>query len=142
MNIKEAYTLQGQTESEIQNLHIRLLESVLVRKGEKPVDNPTKLQHEIDTKLHHLTELYDRVSNTISKTHVGDKLFMEAYGEAKVMDLRISLLEGCLKKASEVQVGYEPVVDTVLLKKRLATLRELKRDMDVKLIAVMQDTEV
>lgn len=142
MNILEAHRKQQQLQDEIQTLHEKLLASTVVKAGEHPAESSMKQYHKIELLLKQLSTVCENISNTLSQTHIGDKSFMAVVGDGKVMDMRISIIEECLKKASTATAEDEVTIDTDTLSKQLDTLREIKHELDSKIIGAMENTHI
>lgn len=137
MNISEAHNKQAQLQGELQDLQVRLLDSIISKESSK--EETMKLYHQIESELKQLHDIYKRLSLTVNQTRIGDKLFMEAVGDGKIMDFRINLIKECLDKAAQTD---NPAININMLSKQLSTLQELKRDMESKIIATMEKTQV
>lgn len=142
MNISEAQKKQKELQDKIEVLQERLLANAFVAKGDKPQEDPNTIYHQIWNQFKQLNKLYSKMSEALSKVYIGDKLFMEVIGDGKIRDYRIQLIEQCLEKAKEATDNDDVVIDTDILAKQLDTLREIKHDMDVKIIAAMENTKI
>jgi hypothetical protein len=142
MNISEAQKKQKELQDNIEVLQEKLLANAFVVKGDKPKEDPNAIYHQIWMLFKQLNKLYSKISEAISKVYIGDKLFIEIIGDGKIHDYRIQLIEQCLEKAKEATDNDEVVIDTDILAKQLDTLREIKHDTDVKIIAAMENTKI
>ena len=154
MNILEALNLKKDLQNRIENLRRRYVNSVTVKKGEKPIEDPQKLLVELEDSFSQFNDICCRISaaNTATRNCKGQTL--------KQLMVELSIVEqrkDCLNRAFEEvlfgdaevysyynkpQSDYDVTIDIDSLKKEIDNQESRLRQLTSEIQKLNLTTEI
>jgi hypothetical protein len=150
MKLAEALVLRADVQKRIEQLRIRLRQSVIVQEGEAPPENPQELLAEVDRLTSALARLVARINRANLATTLADgSTVTDALARRDALQTQYSLIETAAETASSrvdrygrSEIRKIATVDIGALRKQMERLAKERRDLDTAIQATNWATEI
>jgi hypothetical protein len=154
MNILEAFDLTDDLQKRIENLRRRYVNSVVVKRGEKHIEDPQSLLVELEDSYTQLNDINCRIktAHATTRNYKGQTL-LQLMGDKSIVEQRHDILtrafDECLYGDADVynsynrcQVDYDVTIDLGSLKKEIDSLEIQLRQLTSEIRQLEIKTEI
>jgi len=140
MKIAEALALRADLQVRLEQLKQRLIKNARIQEGDKPQEDPSELQSELERSAKELTALIQRINRTNSTTEFGDRKLADALAERDVLKIRYNVYRELANAASTTQarmtrseVKFISTVSVAAIQRKADDLAKEYRQLDTKI---------
>jgi hypothetical protein len=154
MNILEALNLKKDLQNRIENLRRRYVNSVTVKKGDKPKEDPQGLLIELEDSFTQLNDISCRISaaNTTTRNSKG-KTLKQLMVEQSIVEQRLEILNRAFEEVlfgdaevysyyNKPQSDYDVTIDIDSLKKEIGNQESRLRQLTSEIQKLNLTTEI